>query len=412
MSVTKHNMELIHAFCEFSRIPLWFYEVSGKLNHSILHIESVDLSKKLTPFMNQTYKKLNSNKFSILCLEQELYISFPYTDRGKNCSCILGPLLLASIYTPGVMNYFSFFPNLTKNEQNIFLDSLPVLSLPKLTSCLCFLYLILRKETFETNQINDALSFDINKSTESSFIHQTFENREDIWSHTSYREELAILNCVRQGQVTHLEETYKSLPPIKYGSMSKSPLRQLFYGCIANTTLVTRAAIEGGLDEETALTLSDIYIKQMDLCKTTSQLNLLNENMALDFTTRVSKIKAWSHTPYSKPVSESIDLIFLNLHQKITLDYLADKVHLTPKYLSFLFHKETGTNITTFIMGKKMEEAKNLLLYSDFSFQNISNYLLFSSQSHFIATFRKYTTMTPSEFRKKYSQSSWHVLRE
>lgn len=412
MSVTKHQQELIYAFFEFSRIPIWFYDSSGKLNYSLLHMESVDLSKKLIPFMSQTYKNLSSMKFSILCLEQELYISFPYTDRGKDCSCILGPLLLTSIYTPGVMNYFSFFPYLTKNEQNIFLDSLPVLSLPKLTSCLCFLYLILRKEPFQANQIYDALSFDIIKNTQSTLIHRTFENREDTWAHTSYREELAILNCIRQGQITHLEETYKSLPPIKYGSMSKNPLRQLFYGCIANITLATRAAIEGGLEEETAFTLSDVYIKQMEQCKTTSQLNLLNENMALDFTTRVAKIKTWSHTTYSKPVSETIDLIFLNLHQKISLNHLADKVHLTPKYLSFLFHKETGTTITTFIMVRRIKEAKNLLLYSDFSIQNISNYLLFSSQSHFIATFRKYTNMTPREFRKKYSHSSWDVMND
>ena len=174
MSVTKHQQELIYAFFEFSRIPIWFYASSGKLNYSLLHMESVDLSKKLIPFMSQTYKNLSSMKFSILCLEQELYISFPYTDRGKDCSCILGPLLLTSIYTPGVMNYFSFFPYLTKNEQNIFLDSLPVLSLPKLTSCLCFLYLILRKEPFQANQIYDALSFDIIKNTQSKLTLKGF----------------------------------------------------------------------------------------------------------------------------------------------------------------------------------------------------------------------------------------------
>ncbi|NTV79545.1 MAG: helix-turn-helix transcriptional regulator, partial [Clostridiales bacterium] len=395
MAISKHQYQLIHAFCEFSRIPLWFYDTLGNLSKSILHTEAADISNKLIPFMNQTYKSLEHNQFSILCLEQELYISFPYFEQKKKCSCILGPLLLNSIYTPGVINYFSFFPYLQKNEQNIFLDSLPVLSLPKLSSCLNFLYLVLRKENFDMNQINEALLVNLNKNTTTTLIHQTFENREDTWSHTSYREELAILNCVRQGQISHLEETYTTLPPIKYGNMSPNPLRQLFYGCIANTTLVTRAAIEGGLEEETALTLSDVYIKQMEQCKSISQLNLLNENMALDFTTRVAKKKALSHTSYSKPVSESIDYIFLNLHQKITLESVAKKVHLSAKYLSFLFQKETGRGFTSFIMERRMEEAKNLLLYSDFSIQEISNYLIFSSQSHFIFTFRKHTAMTP-----------------
>ena len=43
---------------------------------------------------------------------------------------------------------------------------------------------------------------------------------------------------------------------------SNSKLKLLFYASIANTTLVTRYAIEGGLNEETAFSLSDVYIRK------------------------------------------------------------------------------------------------------------------------------------------------------
>ena len=54
----------------------------------------------------------------------------------------------------------------------------------------------------------------------------------------------------------------------------------LFYASIANTTLVTRYAIEGGLNEETAFSLSDVYIRKMEQCTDVDALMKLNEQMA------------------------------------------------------------------------------------------------------------------------------------
>ena len=74
----------------------------------------------------------------------------------------------------------------------------------------------------------------------------------------------AILECVSNGDIHALENTYYSLPTTVYGKMtsSNSKLKLLFYASIANTTLVTRYAIEGGLNEETAFSLSDVYIRK------------------------------------------------------------------------------------------------------------------------------------------------------
>jgi len=45
---------------------------------------------------------------------------------------------------------------------------------------------------------------------------------------------------------------------------------------LSDTTLITRYAIEGSLEEEVAFTLSDVYIKQMENCQTSNELNILN----------------------------------------------------------------------------------------------------------------------------------------
>ena len=87
-----------------------------------------------------------------------------------------------------------------------------------------------------------------------SLTHEMLENAENERIHTSYAQEKAILECVSNGDIHALENTYYSLPTTVYGKMtsSNSKLKLLFYASIANTTLVTRYAIEGGLNEETA----------------------------------------------------------------------------------------------------------------------------------------------------------------
>ena len=74
---------------------------------------------------------------------------------------------------------------------------------------------------------------------------------------------------------------------------------------------------------------------------------------------------------------------------------------MSPSYLSTLFKKEMGMSITAYIMEKKMEAARNMLKYSDYSYSEISSILAFSSQSHFIRAFKKHNGDTPRAYREK-----------
>lgn len=71
-------------------------------------------------------------------------------------------------------------------------------------------------------------------------------------------------------------------------------------------------------------------------------------------------------------------------------------------YLASKFKAETGETLTDFILKEKTEEAKRLLRYTDKTATMIGAYLGFSSQSHFSRVFKKYTGLTPAEYRKKY----------
>ena len=73
--------------------------------------------------------------------------------------------------------------------------------------------------------------------------------------------------------------------------------------------------------------------------------------------------------------------------------------HLERSTLSKKFKREMGFNISSYIMRRKLEEAKSMLNYSDKTVSEISEYLCFSSQSYFQNVFKRKYGMTPKEFR-------------
>ncbi|MDE5965708.1 MAG: AraC family transcriptional regulator, partial [Lachnospiraceae bacterium] len=146
-----------------------------------------------------------------------------------------------------------------------------------------------------------------------------------------------------------------------------------------------------------AYTMSDIYIRRLDVCRREDEIDTLHETVVMDFTRKMKKIKKESILP--KPVVEAMDYVYEHLHEKIRLEDIASAIGLNKTYLCGLFKKETQMTLGEYIMKRRLEAARNMLAYSDYSSIDICNYLCFSSHSHFINAFKKETGMTPKQFR-------------
>jgi AraC-like DNA-binding protein len=112
-----------------------------------------------------------------------------------------------------------------------------------------------------------------------------------------------------------------------------------------------------------------------------------------------------SHT--NKSIISQIDTILtkyfiennLNDQGLPSVKYLADKVHLSPSYLSDLLKKETGKNTQEHIHYYLIEEAKSLLLNSDKNVSEIAHSLGFEYPQYFNKLFKQKTGKTPMEYR-------------
>ena len=231
-----------------------------------------------------------------------------------------------------------------------------------------------------------------------------FKNREYLIKHISYDREMAFYQSIGNGDMEEMHRLFMPFNVEGFGKLSANPLRNLKYHLIITVAMITRYVIEAGLEMEAAYNLSDIYIQKIDVCQDEESVRKIHKELCEAYVKRMQLSK--KRKLYSKPVSKCIDYIYDNLHDKIALEDLAEVACVSSSYISKLFHSEVGTTIAQYIQKKRVEAAKNLLVFSEYSVSDISNYLQFSTESYFISVFRKITGVTPKKYREVHYRSN------
>lgn len=234
---------------------------------------------------------------------------------------------------------------------------------------------------------------------EKDYVYQEYIRREENILHAQYDPELEFYSVIKSGNVDKTKELC-SIPigdKAGLGELSLDPIQNLKYHFVISTAITARYCIEGGLDMSTAFSLSDYYIKKADMATTKEKINELHTAVCIEYATRMKNLRKKRIT--SKPIAKSIDYISEHLHTKITLENLAEHTKLNPSYLSRLFKQETGLTISEYIQNTRIETAKNMLIYSDYSSAEIASILSFSDQSYFTEVFKKHTGLTPKKYQ-------------
>ena len=104
---------------------------------------------------------------------------------------------------------------------------------------------------------------------------------------------------------------------------------------------------------------------------------------------------------YQRSVAPVIKEIEKNYAQPLTAASLSRQVFVTPQYLSRLFRKYLNCSTIEYLILFRISKAKELLVTEPRTeIQTIAHRTGFSDASHFIATFRRNTGLTPAEFRR------------
>lgn len=331
-----------------------------------------------------------------------------YQDENKVIFCgirekmtkmlLLGPICIEDMSYVEIHRYCKAYQ--IENEQ------CPTkLKLQNLLALLELLSYIKIEEKYEDEEILDA-----NGLTEKQEIGLEADVRidtEDIYHHT-YQEEVKTMNYIREGNLEEVVGAVELLASTA-GKLSENEIRNERNLGICSITLATRAAIEGGAAPAKAYKLSDLYINKIDQCKRMTEIFEYRKRSLYDFAKLVvEEREKRANSRYTEQCKEYIRKYY---HQKICISDIAEALGVSESHLSRIFKKETGESIQKYSMHIRIERAENLLKYSEASLTEISEYLCFSSQSHFGKVFKVYKNMTPKQYRDYYKSPEF-VSRE
>lgn len=318
---------------------------------------------------------------------------------------VLGPTQEVSS-SKQALRELAFLADVPAGEVDAFIsamESIVRMPLESVLQMLCTVNYILNGEKLEHQNISiyDAEQEQLKELLEHQRADQMLSpTGSDIGVHNTYALEQEIMDIVRRGDTAALAEWTASAPAVRSGVLASEQLRQVKNLFIVIATLVSRAAIQGGLDTEEALSLSDVFIQRCELLRAPDRITNLQYHMILTFTERVDRIRLGRQP--TRLALEVSAYIRRHLSEPIRVEDIARELYISRPHLSQRFKDETGETLTDFILREKTEEAKRLLRYTDKSSAAIGTYLGFSSQGHFSRVFKKYAGCTPSIFREKY----------
>lgn len=319
---------------------------------------------------------------------------------------IIGPI---AYITPNrsTLREIAFLLGAKGNDVSILrtsMQSIPIMGLQNFLHMLALINYYINNETIPLKDIviYDSLSSityqQVNQEFQMSINKSASEMPQFPEVHNTLQFENTMLEYVENGDIEGLTELINNISPGNIGKTAETYFRQLKNTVIITATLVSRAAIRGGLEPESALSLSDIYIQKVETLQDTDRIMNLHLNMVLDFTDRVAK--AGNSGLRSKFVREISNYVQSHIMETIRIEQMADEFFMSRSHLTTRFKKETGQTLSDYIQSEKIREAKRMLVHTTRSILDISNYLGFSSQSHFQSTFKRYVKITPKQFRE------------
>lgn len=400
----ERDLMLIHKMIpENGRLFVWAYTQEGKLLSSDYPQDKLlGRAFSLLGGLEQALRRGRDEKENKLFLigspiGMQWAVTFE-KERNDQLMLVIGPVFY---FPPSEKQIREGMRSYTKSrEQAIWagelckhIDELPVMSYAVFTRYVLLIHNTLNRDSLGLDALTAAGSGqDIAPSP-----HQSHD-RDQI-----YRAERAMLQMVRNGDINY-QSVLRGSSDLSPGVpvQGADPLRQMKISITVFTTLVCRAAMEGGLDPEIAYPLGDSYIQAAEECRDSGELNALAGAMYHDFIYRVHHLR--SNPDYSHAVQKCCDYIELSLDKKLRMADLAALCGYTENYLAEKFKKETGQSVNCYIKFARIERAKVLLSSSGKSIREIAEGLAFNTQNYFIQCFREVAGYTPAQYRKKFQK--------
>jgi AraC-like DNA-binding protein len=154
--------------------------------------------------------------------------------------------------------------------------------------------------------------------------------------------------------------------------------------------------------------LINSFINESLLCQPGSELFM----QTLSTQIAITLLRSGSHSlPFNQAhtkkmysdknsVKQAVDFLSANSNRNITLTELAHEVNYSPYHFLRIFKNSTGRSPSEYLLDIRIEKAKDLMKYTNYSITQVCYMIGFNNTSHFTQAFKRKTGMTPSAYKK------------
>lgn len=209
--------------------------------------------------------------------------------------------------------------------------------------------------------------------------------------------EMMVLNSIRKNDINQLEVAYSSFI---YALSSNKNRKKYIHKLIINVELLLQDSY--GLVECIENSFQNFY----------SNLNNIKESKVIDICYKllcnvINERKKCTETKniqyFSEYISVAIAYIEENLHdESLTVASVAAQIYLNPVYFGRLFKNTKKMSFKQYMLKRRMELAKNLILEGKDSVSSICGKVGMPNPSYFSKLFKQYTGFLPSGYKKEY----------
>lgn len=226
------------------------------------------------------------------------------SERNRGLIFVIGPVFYTPPDEKQIRN--ALIPYIRNPHRSSWSDSLcgllgelSVMSYTVFIRYVLIIHNTLTGQQLDLQTLHKKIGSDLNRKASAASNHDRYK---------VYVSEKAMLDTVKRGDIDYMDALQNSMEmssgvPLK----GQEPLRQVKISIVVFTTLVCRAAMEGGLSPDIAYELGDSYIQAVEDCRDSGELNALAHAMYHDFVYRVHYLH--SNPSYSHAIQKCCDYI-------------------------------------------------------------------------------------------------------
>ncbi|RAV04639.1 helix-turn-helix domain-containing protein [Paenibacillus sp. YN15] len=208
----------------------------------------------------------------------------------------------------------------------------------------------------------------------------------------------SILEALKQGDSPKLKqllaEAFQNAVKI---ALSPDLLRQFSFELVMRAVQTMESV---GIDTEELRTGNGNLYERIQQCENYRQ----TEQLVGDFILKLSA--ALEHRRSQRGKNDVINgiIAYIQEHYQdsgLSLDRLAGEFDLNPTYISRLFKEYAESNFIDYLIEIRIQAAKELLKNKSIKISDISNEVGYNNSRSFMRTFKKYTGLTPTEYREQ-----------